>query len=141
MALLAVANTVEVEIHYMAPGQKVYLPEDKAWGKGFNLEEYKVLLQMDDDLYTARKQLRLVDFLEEKWTLVLEQKDEVIESYKADIKILDEKSTRLDNRWKKCEDDLIKASGGQWWLYGLAIGGSVIGIIGTSLYLGAVTSN
>ena len=137
-AVLLVAAPVEADVHTMAPGVKVWLPPPaNAWGKGFNFEEYKTLLQMDADLHRARQELKLVESLKLNYTLILTEKDRLIGLYKDDISIQTIRSDRVEGNWKKCEEDLVEASGGDWWPWVIAGAGAAIGIVGVSLFLGS----
>lgn len=134
---------VTVEIHYMAPGVKSWIhPPANTWGKGFTLEEYKVLLQMDDDLFVARQQLRLGNDLELKWNQLLEEKDEIIRTLKDDVAIEAGRADRVQWKWDKCEDDLTddltEASGGDYLPWIIAAVGAGIGIAGAGVAIGVL---
>jgi hypothetical protein len=139
-AHLVAGAPVKVEIHYMPPGEKIYLPSAKGWGKGFSLEEYKVLLQMDNDLYHARQQLKLMGDLKLKWHHLLEEKDKIITTVESDRDTYKERSERLKEKWGQCEEDLVDAAGGEWWPYVLAAVGAAVGLLGTGLFLGGQLS-
>ena len=130
LSIALIAQPVSIEIHYMAPGEKVYLPTPKVWGKGFTLDEYKLLLQMDGDLYTTRQQLRLVDDIGLEWRNIIEEKNRTITSLEKDKKIMTTRTIRLEGNWDTCEKALIEASSGPIWPYIVAIVGASVGIVG-----------
>lgn len=132
LALSLLAQPVQVELHYMPPGEKVYLSSAGRWGRGFDLEGYKTLLKMDNELHIAKKQLKLFGDLELHWDDLIGQKDTVILSLEDDVKKYKGRSERLDGKLKKCEEDLVETSGGPVWPYILAAGGAVAGLIGVT---------
>ena len=135
MAHLAAGAPTEITIHTMPLGTKVWLPPpDNSWGKGFTFQEYKLLLQMDGDIYTARQQLELYVDIELKYKGIIHEKDAIIATLNNDNDILNKRALRLENKWHEAEDALVEAAGGPTWPYFLAAGGVVIGIVGATLY-------
>ena len=96
---------------------------------------------MDGELYTARKQLKLVDGLELKWNQLLEEKDKIILTLEKDRDTYKARSERLQGKWDKCEGDLVDASSGPVWPYILAAVGAGLGILGAGLFIGGELSH
>lgn len=136
---------VKVEVFFMAPGQKVWIPPPvNAWGRGFTLDEYLVLLQMDADLKLLRDQaaqrFTLVEEISLQWKQILSQKDLVIASLERDKAILGSRGTRLEEKWDQCEQSLVEASGGPVWPYIVAIAGVGVGVVMLSIGIGMTIS-
>jgi hypothetical protein len=141
MLTMMVADPVTIELHYMPEGKKVYLPApDNTWGKGFNFEEYKLLLKLDGDLWDANRTIEIYKDLDLKYQAVVGQKDVIVQTLQGDIRILDERLKRSDENWHAAEKKLVEASGGPIWPYVLAAGGAVVGIVGATLYLSTLVS-
>jgi hypothetical protein len=139
---LAVADPVTIELHYMPEGKKVYLPPpDNTWGKGFNFEEYKLLLGLDNDLWAANQSLGVCRDMDLNYQAVVRQKDVIIKTLQDDNQVLNERLKRSDANWHAAEEKLVEASGGPVWPYILAAGGAVVGIVGATLYLSTSMSH
>src|SRR3972149_9331832 len=110
---LVVCDPVTVELHYMPPGVKVYLPPpNNTWGKGFSFEEYKLLLKLDGDLWDANQSLAIYKDLDLKYREVVEQKDVIIQTLLADKQVLGEQLRRAEENWHAAERRTIEAPGG-----------------------------
>jgi len=141
LAAAVVTQPVQIEIHYMAPGVKAWIPPPvNGWGKGFTFEEYKKLLEMDGDLHVARQQLKLVEDLKLNWEALLQDKDELITNYKEVTAIRVTRETRLNENWKTCEKALVKESGGDYLPWIIAGVGAGIGIAGAGVAIGVALS-
>jgi len=138
-AHLVVGAPTEVEIHIMPPGSPVV--SDGVRFQGFTFNEYKLLLQMDNELHLARKQIKLVGDLELQFEAALQAKDQVIVTLRQDVETYETRSERLDGKWKKCEEDLVEVSGGSWVPWVIAGVGAAIGILGAGLFIGSELKN
>jgi hypothetical protein len=132
-ALALSAAPVEVDVHYMPLGTALTLQTGEQV-RYFGFEEYKRLLQLDGDLWAANKNLALYRDLDLRYQGVLNMKDSIIEAYKNDRVILDERLKRSDENWHSAEKKLIEASGGPIWPYIVAAGGVVVGVVGVTLW-------
>lgn len=141
VAQMAMGAPVEVKVHYMPLGERVWVPSINGWGRGYTLKDYKLLLEMDGDLYTVREQLTLIDDLKLNWDSLLNEKDDLLTEYKEVLVIHDARTTRLDKKWNKCEGDLVEASGGDYLPWIIAAIGAGIGIAGASIAIGMALSN
>lgn len=133
LALTLSAAPVEVEVHYMPLGSALTL-QDGERVKYFRFEEYKLLLQMDDDLWTANKNLVLYQDLDLKYQGVVNQKDQVIAAYKSDREVLDERLKRTEGLWHAAEKRAVDNAGGSIWPYIVGAAGAVVGIVGATLW-------
>lgn len=133
LALMLSAAPVEVEIHYMPPGTELTL-SDGLRVKYFVLAEYKLLLQMDGELWTANKNLALYQDIDLKYVGLLNQKDQIIAAYKSDREVLDERLKRTEGLWQDAEKRVIANAGGPIWPYIVGAAGAVVGIVGATLW-------
>lgn len=121
---------VMIEIHYMPPGRLMFLPESGLEFMCFNIDEYKFLLMMDNELHTVSRQFELLSNAEIDYQNILVKKEEVIGTLESDKALLAKRCLRLEGQWQTCEEELIEASSGSVWPYILAATGAVIGIAG-----------
>jgi len=136
LTLLLSAPT-EVEIHYMPAGTPLELKLDGKPVKVryYLLEEYKLLLKLDADLWSATESLRIYKDLDLKYANVLEQKDEVIRTLQGDIQVKDERIKRVEGLWHDAEQRAIENAGGPIWPYIVGGVGAVVGIVGATLWV------
>ena len=131
LAAQILAAPVVAEIHYMPPGHKVWIqPPVNAWGRGFDLEGYKLLLKLDSDLWEANKQLEDFDSIVGHYKDVIVEMDRIVAGLKEDRVIFGARAERLGTSLKTCEDDLVEAAGGPVWPYIVAAGGALFGVVG-----------
>jgi len=129
------AASTQVEVHYMPVGAKVYLLTGEE-GRGFTLGEYKLLLQMDADLWNLTQQVDMFRDLGEQYKLVTKQKDAIILSLKKDKEILRTRSLRLEEKWQESEEARVNAEGGALLPWIVAAIGAGIGIAGVCMFIG-----
>jgi len=135
VAQLVVGAPAQVEIHYMPPGTSLKLQGGQRV-KYYTFDEYKLLLTLDGDLWTANQQLETLGELKLSWNNLLEQKDKVITTLQTDVTTFQGRAVRLQGKWDTCEDSLVKASGGSIWPWVIAGTGVVVGIVGVAFGLG-----
>lgn len=133
LALTVSAAPVEVELHYMPPGTALTLQTGEQV-RYFKFDEYKLLLKLDGDLWELSRRLEIYKDLDLKYTSILGQKDVIIKTLQDDNLVLAGQLKRSDENWHSAEKKLIDASGGPVWPYILAAGGTVLGIVGATLY-------
>jgi hypothetical protein len=133
LALSISAAPVEVEVHYMPLGTPLTLQGGEQV-RYFRFDEYKLLLQLDGDLWSINRSLVLYKDIDSKYQGILAQKDSIIEAYGNDRRVLDERLKRSDENWRNAEKKLVAASGGPVWPYIVAAGGAVVGIVGATLW-------
>jgi hypothetical protein len=133
LALAVSAAPVEVEIHYMPPGTPLTLQGGEQV-RYFTFPEYKLLLKLDGDLWSASERLRIFQDIDLKYTGILRQKDVVIQALLDDKKIREDQLKRAEENWHAAERRWVEASGGPIWPYVVAAGGAVVGIVGVTLY-------
>lgn len=118
--------------HYLPPGLFCEIAPDGMMC--FNLEEYKLLLKLDTELYAEKQKTIEKDSIITNQALILNQQNLTIDTLESDKKILDERAQRLDEKWRSCMDE---QEGLPWSSIGLGAGtGVIIGaIVGVIAYL------
>ena len=134
-ASLAVGAPTEVEIFIMPPGRPV-VTEGVRY-QGFTFDEYKLLLQMDNELYYKRKEIKLLGDLKLSLEQKLEQEAKISKTLRQDVETYKGRSDRIEKLWEKCEVDLVEASSGSIFPWVVAAVGAGIGLIGIGMAVGA----
>jgi hypothetical protein len=103
------------------------------------LDEYLQLAAFDSELFTLRAEAENGKEIELELKKQLDVKEVIIKSLESDTNTFKERSDRLDLNLKTCEVALGKASSNNTvWPYFVAAGGSILGIVGTTLYMASL---
>jgi len=126
-----------ITIHYMPRGMETSLRLDGKTEKVrcYVFEDYKKLLKLDTELWTAQSTLGDLRNIEVQYRRILSQKNAMITSLNKDMGLKNKRIARLETLWKESEERTIKATGGPVWPIILAASGVLVGTIGTTLYL------
>ena len=101
------------------------------------LEDYLKLAQFDSELFSARNQLEIWERLVVGQEQELKAKDVVIKTLEDDKKVLGDRALRLDEKWKKCESELVNAAKVPIWGYVVGATGAALAIVGVGLIVGS----
>lgn len=124
-----------VEFKLMPPGEQGLIGTDRA--QCYRLELYLELAAFDAELMKLRADVLDLKDLNTKLELKLKEKDKVIAALESDKDILTKRGIRLQDKWDKCEDEVIELSGGPIWPYVVGIAGVVVGAVGLGMWLGS----
>jgi len=126
-----VAQPVEVQLHFISPGVKCADPTG-AEARCYNLESYKQLLIVDNDLFTSKAQIEEYKAIVVDSEQIQAEQTLIIGSLKSDIGILKGRADRLEQKFYACEDERQKfpwvevlVGSGAGLLVGVAIGAAV----------------
>jgi len=123
-----------IEFRILPPGHDLELKKGVRV-RYYPLDEYLQLAQFDSELWTALRQVETYQEIERVLQTKLDAQDGIIRTLEDDKRILGDRSLRLEDSWQKCENSLAAASIGTIWPYIVAAGGTVLGIVGTTLWL------
>jgi hypothetical protein len=118
-----------IPLHYMPAGHP-YSIEAVGEVRYFLFDEYKLLLKLDNDLFTARQELELQRALNTDLADLLDIEKSRSESYRNSSDLYRQQSERLNQNWMKCERDLAKEVG--WDLASILVGagsGLLLGVL------------
>ena len=117
---IALAQPVEVELHYISPGVKCTGPDGKE-ARCYDLEGYKGLILTDAALFAATKKIDELASIVTKQGQIIMQQQVIVDTLKSDVEILKGRSERLENDWKAC---LVENEKFPWVEFssGLAVG-------------------
>ena len=128
--LSARKTPVEIELHYMPPGRLKLMSDSGLRAMCFDIEEYKILLEMDNSLHTTSRAFQLVSGAEIHYQNILIEKETIIRTLVSDKELLAERARRLEEKWQTCEEELVEAQSGSIWPYVLAAAGAAVGVAG-----------
>ena len=116
------AAKVKVQLHIMDPGAKLVLSSGVEV-RYFTLEPYKKLLEMDNELWLARKKLETVGEIEANLRRIIDDKDKLLLSKQTECNVYRERSERLYKKWSDAETALSKErSKFSWSSFGIGLG-------------------
>lgn len=124
------AAKVSVQLEYITPGTALTL-ESGEEVRYYKLNEYKLLLKLDNSYSISLQQIDLLGKSLDTWKTIAGSMNEVIQSKDREIEIYEGRSDRLYEKWGKCEDELSEArSSFDWSSFGLGVvvGGTVVAI-------------
>ena len=101
------------------------------------LEDYLKLAQFDSELFSLRNQVEAWKRIDMGLKQELEAKDKVILTLEDDKKLLGDRALRLDEKWKKCEVELVNAAKIPIWGYVVGATGAALAILGVGLIAGS----
>jgi len=134
LAILLLTEPTKVEIHYMPLGTSLTLGTGEKV-RYFKFEEYKLLLQLDSELWDANNSLDNYEALVKKLELEGVAKDAVIKTLQDDKVVMGQRLDRMEKNWNDSEKRTIAASSGPIWPYFLAAGGGVLAVVGVTLFV------
>ena len=129
------AQATVIEFNLMPPGHfgKV---QDVGPARYYLLEEYIELAKFDAELVKLRQDIQGYRRIERQLTEQIAAKEKIIESLEADKLLLTNRGLRLEESWKKCEEDLLDASSPPIWPYVVGAVGTIVGAVGLGVYIG-----
>jgi hypothetical protein len=136
MILLAASISVEkkeIRFELLPPGELVEVRGEKM--RGYLLHEWLELAQADLELVRLRKDANDFQTIIDEQGELIESQAAIIKTLEDDKKILTRQKYRCDVSLKKCEEEVISSAAGPWWMYVVAIAGSVIGIVGATAWV------
>jgi len=109
----------------------------------FTFSEYKQLLVIDDELFTARQVLKeqgtKVGLLQDSRANLTRQLDLSLQS----IVVLQKENQRITTQWVETDKELQeeRAKGTSWWVWALGIGGGAALLAAAGVVVGISISN
>lgn len=100
------------------------------------LEEYLQLAQFDAELVKLRADTVDLRAINDELKKALDAKGVIITTLQADKKILADRCLRLEDSWKKCEDELVKCQTPVIWPYIVGAVGAAVGLVGIGIWVG-----
>jgi hypothetical protein len=123
---------VTVEFKLLPPGELGVVSGEKH--RVYTFDEWLVLAEFDAELVKLRADAADYKAVVEKLEAIAKKKDEQIVTLDKDKDILSKRSLRLDEELDKCEEEKIELAGGPIWPYIVGAVGSVVGIVGITMW-------
>jgi len=132
--VVAAPRTIEFKL--LSPGHALTL-NDGIKVRYYMLSEYLELNRFDQELVKLRADFQDLGDLNGKLKVQLDVLEfKLIPTLESDKEILRKRGVRLDEKWTKCEEDLVEAKSGPIWPYVVGIAGVVVGAVGLGMYIG-----
>lgn len=126
---------LRIEFKLLPPGNG-FTMNDGIKVRYYKLADYMKLAEFDKELVKLRADIQDMGDINQKLTIQLEVLEtKLIPTLESDKEILQKRGLRLEEKWQKCEDELVKAEGGPIWPYIVGAAGVIVGAVAVGMYV------